>query len=101
MTADSMWYKLPQPGTGTAINNNSVISMNYTLYLMNNTNPDANYYASTNLFTVYDLVTGTVDGYAKGLKLLGKAGGTISIIVHSNLAYGTAGASVRSLQMPV
>jgi len=60
---------------------------------MNNTNPDANYYASTNLFTVYDLVTGTVDGYAKGLKLLGKAGGTISIIVPSNLAYGTAGAS--------
>lgn len=93
MTADSMWYKITKPGTGTAINNNSVISMNYTLYLMNNTNPDANYYASTNLFTLSDLVTGTVVSYAEGLKLLGKAGGTISIIAPSALAYGTAGSS--------
>lgn len=93
MTADSMWYKITTPGTGNVINDNSTITMNYSLYLMNNTNPDANYYATTNLFTISDLVVQTVPGYTEGLRLLGKAGGAISIILPSKLAYGITGSS--------
>jgi FKBP-type peptidyl-prolyl cis-trans isomerase len=94
MTEDSLWYKITTPGTGTSINNNSVITMNYTEYLMNNTNPDGNYYASTNTYSITDLAS-RLDpaGRVEGLKLLGKAGGTISLIVPSALAYGTSVAS--------
>ena len=93
-TADSMWYKITKPGTGLVINDNSVITMNYTLYLMNNTNPDQNAYATTNTFTISDLASGGyAQGYVEGLKLLAKAGGVISIIVPSKLAYGTSGSS--------
>ena len=93
MTADSLWYKITTSGTGTYINDNSSITMNYNLYLMNNTNPDNNFYASTTTFLVSDLRTQTVPGYAEGLRLLGNAGGKISIIVPSALAYGTSGSS--------
>jgi len=90
-TADGMWYKITTAPTGANyINDNSTISMNYTLYLMNNTNPDGNYYATTNLLTVSDLVTQVVPAYSEGLRLLGKGGGAISIIAPSALAYGTS-----------
>jgi FKBP-type peptidyl-prolyl cis-trans isomerase len=57
---------------------------------MNNTNLDPS--ASTTTFTINDLTSGGyADGYVEGLKLLGKAGGAISIIVPSKLAYGTGG----------
>jgi FKBP-type peptidyl-prolyl cis-trans isomerase FkpA len=86
-----LWYKITTPGTGNVINDNSVITQNYTLYLMNNTNPDQNIYASTNTFTISDLASGGyAQGYVEALRLLGKAGGAISIIVPSKLAYGTS-----------
>lgn len=94
MTADSMWYKIITPATGNVIKDNSSITLNYTLYLMNNTNPDQNIYASTNTLPLSDLASGgTVTGFVEGLKLMGKAGGAISIIVPSHLAYGTSGSS--------
>jgi FKBP-type peptidyl-prolyl cis-trans isomerase FkpA len=93
MTADSLWYKITTAGTGTSINNNSTISANHSIYLMNNTNPDQNANAlSTNPYIISDLLSGTtVAAYVEGLRLLGKAGGAISIIAPSKLAYGTSG----------
>lgn len=87
-TSDGLWYKITTPGTGATIYDDSSITLNYTLYLMNNTNPDANMYASTNTYLINDLSI-QVNGFVEGLKLLGKGGGAISIIVPSNLAYGT------------
>ncbi|MBV8388670.1 MAG: FKBP-type peptidyl-prolyl cis-trans isomerase, partial [Mucilaginibacter sp.] len=90
MTSDSLWYKITTPPTGTvSINDNSTITLNYSIYLMNNTNPDNNTYASTNTYTITDIST-NVQGFIEGLKLLGKGGGAISIIVPSKLAYGTS-----------
>jgi FKBP-type peptidyl-prolyl cis-trans isomerase len=92
-TADGIWYKITTAPTGTNyINDNSTITMNYSIYLMNNTNPDGNAYASSTTFTINDLASGGyAQGYVEGLKLLGKGGGAISIIVPSALAYGTSG----------
>jgi FKBP-type peptidyl-prolyl cis-trans isomerase len=88
-----MWYKITTAPTGTTtINENSTITLNYSLYLMNNTNPDGNTYASTNTYTITDIST-NVDGFIGGLYLLGKGGGAISFIVPSKLAYGTSGTS--------
>jgi FKBP-type peptidyl-prolyl cis-trans isomerase FkpA len=92
MTADSMWYKITTPATGNVINDNSSISLNYTLYLMNNTNLDQS--AATTAVSINDLASGgTVAGFVEGLKLMGRAGGAISIIVPSHLAYGLSGSS--------
>ena len=91
MTANSMWYKITTAPTGTTtINDNSTISMNYSIYLMNNTNPEStNGTAST--ITISDIASGGyAKGFIEGLRLLGKGGGAISIIVPSALAYGTS-----------
>jgi len=90
-TADGMWYKITTPPTGTTtINDNSTISTTYSIYLMNNTNPEStNGTAST--ITISDIASGGyAEGFIKGLRLLGKGGGAISIIVPSALAYGTS-----------
>jgi len=93
MTSDSLWYKITTPGTNNAITDNSSITLNYKLYLMDNTNPDNNAYTS-NTAAMSDLASGnTVAGFVEGLRLLGKGGGggAISIIVPSALAYGAGG----------
>lgn len=90
-TADGLWYKITTPGTGNAINDNSTITLNYTLYLMNNTVVD-NTYASSSTYSISD-ISAQVPGFIEGLKLLGKGGGAISFIVPSALAYGNSGSS--------
>lgn len=92
-TADGLWYKIITPGTNTVITDNSSITLNYKLYLMDNTNPDDNAYTSTTLPITDISAGGTVDGFVEGLRLLGKGGGggEISILVPSALAYGTSG----------
>ena len=92
-TADGLWYKITTVPTGTSSFNvnTSTVTMNYSLYLMNNTNPDQNYNA-TNLASFTDFPSGQwVAGFTEGLKLLGKSSGGISIIVPSALAYGPGG----------
>jgi FKBP-type peptidyl-prolyl cis-trans isomerase len=90
-TADGLWYKITTPPTGTVyINNNSTVTMNYTLYMMNNTNLDTNAATTTSSFTDFG-VGNYVAGFEEGLKLLGRGSGAISIIVPSALAYGPTG----------
>lgn len=94
-TADGLWYKITTQPTGTNyINDNSTVTMNYSVYLMNNTNPDPlNTYATT-LATFNDFASGlSVAGFVEGLKILGRGAGGISIIVPSALGYGTSGNS--------
>ena len=64
--------------------------MNYTLYMMNNTNLDTNAATTTSSFTDFG-VGNYVAGFEEGLKILGRGSGAISIIVPSALAYGTTG----------
>jgi FKBP-type peptidyl-prolyl cis-trans isomerase FkpA len=94
-TADGLWYKITTQPTGTNyINDNSTVSMNFSIYLMNNTNPDGNANITT-LYTINDLAGGAqaVPGFAEGLRILGRGAGGISIMVPSALAYGTGGTS--------
>jgi FKBP-type peptidyl-prolyl cis-trans isomerase len=92
-TADGLWYKITTVPTGpNYINDNSTVTMNYSIYLMNNINPDPlNTYATTTA-TFSDFASGRlVAGFVEGLKILGRGAGGISIIVPSALAYGTGG----------
>ena len=95
-TADGLWYKITTAPTGSNYFNvnTSTVTMNYSIYLMNNTNPDGNTYATTTA-TFNDFAAGQwVNGFVEGLKILGKGAGGISIIVPSALAYGTAGSNL-------
>jgi FKBP-type peptidyl-prolyl cis-trans isomerase FkpA len=92
-TADGLWYKITTAPTGSNYFNasTSTVTMNYSIYLMNNTNPDGNIYATTTS-TFSDFGVGKwVAGFEEGLKILGRGSGGISIIVPSALAYGTGG----------
>jgi len=92
-TADGLWYKITTAPTGSNYfnANTSTVTMNYSIYLMNNINPDGNIYATTTT-TFSDFASGGyAAGFVEGLKLLGKGAGGISIIVPSALAYGTSG----------
>ncbi|MBS1521056.1 MAG: hypothetical protein JST50_08675 [Bacteroidetes bacterium] len=91
-TADGLWYKITTVPTGSNyINDNSTVTMNYSIYLMNNTNPDQNTYATTTA-TFNDFASGGwATGFVEGLKILGRGAGGISIIVPSALGYGTSG----------
>lgn len=93
-TADGLWYKITTAPTGPNYFNvnTSTVTMNYTLYLMNNTNADPlNTYATTTA-TFNDFGVGKwVPGFEEGLKILGRGAGAISVIVPSALAYGTGG----------
>jgi len=94
-TADGLWYKITTAPTGTNYFNvnTSTVTMNYSIYLMNNTNPDGNTFAKT-LATFNDFAASSyVPGFVEGLKILGRGTGGISIIVPSALAYGTSGNS--------
>ncbi|HEY9002338.1 MAG TPA: hypothetical protein VIM89_13355 [Mucilaginibacter sp.] len=92
-TADGLWYKITTVPTGpNYFNVNSIVTMNYSLYLMNNTNPDPNNTYATTVATFNDFGVGKwVAGFEEGLKILGRGAGGISIIVPSALAYGTGG----------
>ena len=93
-TADGLWYKITTVPTGpNYINDNSTVTMNYSIYLMNNTNPDGNIYATTTS-SFSDFASGQwAAGFVEGLKILGRGAGGISIIVPSALGYGTSGGS--------
>lgn len=90
-TADGLWYKITTAPTGSAyINNNSTVTMNYSIYLMNNTNLDPAAATTTASFTDFG-VGNYVTGFEEGLKILARGAGGISIIVPSALGYGTGG----------
>jgi FKBP-type peptidyl-prolyl cis-trans isomerase FkpA len=86
---DGLWYKIITPGNGNSVNDNSSVTCNYKLSLMNNTYPDTLY--ATNTFTFGDLKSLT-DGAHEGLKLVkGGNGSALSLLVPSRLGYGTPG----------
>lgn len=94
-TADGLWYKITTVPTGpNYINNNSTVTMNYSVYLMNNALADPTNPYATTLATFNDFgVDKWVPGFEEGLKILGRGAGGISIIVPSALAYGPGGNS--------
>jgi FKBP-type peptidyl-prolyl cis-trans isomerase FkpA len=89
--AAGMWYKITAPGNGNSVNDNSSVTCNYKLLLMNNTFADTT--SATTTATFSDLKSLTT-GAHEGLKLVkGGNGSAISLIMPSRLGYGTAGAS--------
>ncbi|HWD90659.1 MAG TPA: FKBP-type peptidyl-prolyl cis-trans isomerase [Mucilaginibacter sp.] len=98
-TADGLWYKVTTAPTGANnINMNSTVTATFTGQLLNNTVFDDN---STTAATFTDFAGGgAIDGFAEGLLLLGKGGGSISIIMPSALGYGTSGSSGGAATIP-
>src|SRR5689334_20052875 len=99
-SATGMYYKITVAPTGTnSIDINSEVILHYTGQLMNNTFFD-NFYAPTpvapattaSTATFLDISTLTA-GFKAGLLILGKGGGSMSMLIPSRLAYGNAGAS--------
>ncbi len=89
--AAGMWFKITTAGTGNSINDNSSVTCNYKLLLMNNTFIDTAYATTTTTFADLQSLT---TGAHQGLKLVkGGNGSAISLIMPSRLGYGNSGAS--------
>jgi FKBP-type peptidyl-prolyl cis-trans isomerase len=90
-TSDGLWYKIITPGNGNSINDNSSVTCNYKLLLMNNTFADTTSATTTATFSDLKALT---PGVHEGLKFVkGGNGSAISMLVPSRLAYGSSGAS--------
>jgi len=97
-TADGLWYKITKAPTGTdKITLNSSVTLNYTGTILNNTVFD-NLYATTTVN--FPDLTQVVTGFEEGLLALGKSNGSISIIMPSNLGYGTVSQGSASITIP-
>jgi FKBP-type peptidyl-prolyl cis-trans isomerase FkpA len=89
--AAGMRYKITTAGTGNPVSDNSSVTCNYKLLLMNNTFADTTY--ATTAVTFSDLQSLTT-GAHEGLKLVkGGNGSAISLIMPSNLGYGLGGST--------
>jgi FKBP-type peptidyl-prolyl cis-trans isomerase FkpA len=90
-TADGLYYKIKTPGTGNTITDNSSITCNYYVQLMNNSYADSLYKTNT---TVFGDLKGQIaaSGFSEGMKLI-KGQGAISLLLPSRLGYGTGGNS--------
>lgn len=94
----TMYYKITKAPTGTNnININSLITLNYTGQLMDNSFFDNIYATNTTSFADISQLT---SGFRDGLLLLGKGGGSISMLIPSGLAYGTSGSSGANESIP-
>ncbi|MGZ3874140.1 MAG: FKBP-type peptidyl-prolyl cis-trans isomerase [Mucilaginibacter sp.] len=94
-TADGLWYKITTAPTGTtAMNINSSVTATYTGTLLNGTVFDNS--SATTAATFTDLL-GFTTGFREGLFILSKAGGSISLLVPSALAYGQPGQSAGGI----
>jgi FKBP-type peptidyl-prolyl cis-trans isomerase FkpA len=89
-----LYYKVTTPGTGTAIiGQNSVVGVQYTGYLLNGTTFDSATDAdATVAATTFYTFNSSIPGFAQGLSHT-TAGGTVSFILPSRLAYGDGGSS--------
>jgi FKBP-type peptidyl-prolyl cis-trans isomerase len=89
--AAGMWFKITTAGTGNSVNDNSSVTCNYKLLLMNNTFIDTAYATTTTTFADLQSLT---PGAHQGLKLVkGGNGSAISLIMPSRLGYGNSGSS--------
>ncbi|MGN6640439.1 MAG: FKBP-type peptidyl-prolyl cis-trans isomerase [Mucilaginibacter sp.] len=94
----TMYYKITKAPTGANnININSDVTMNYTGQLMDNTFFDNTYATNTATFADISQLT---SGFKDGLLLLGKGGGSISMLIPSGLAYGLSGSSGANESIP-
>lgn len=91
-TSDGLWYKITRQPTGqNYINLNSAVTANYEGRLMDNSFFDDTF-ASTSTYTFSDLATLTT-GFREGLLLLGRGGGSMTLLIPSRLAYGNVSQS--------
>jgi FKBP-type peptidyl-prolyl cis-trans isomerase len=95
--AKGMYYKIKTAGTGASINDNSNITCNFTLQLMNNT-VDTTYVKSVTA-NFNDPLTLAV-GPRVGFEMV-KAGSDLELLMPSRLAYGVVGAPSANVPIPV
>jgi FKBP-type peptidyl-prolyl cis-trans isomerase FkpA len=90
-TKSGLWYKVTQAGTGSdAVTINSVVGVQYTGYLLNNTVFDKQVSDDATAASFSTSLYNVVKGWQEGLTYV-KAGGKITLLVPSSMAYGDAG----------
>ncbi len=85
-TASGLYYKIGEPGAGSTITNASVLTLEYSGKLFNGTVFDKTNTGATATFTLGTLI----EGWKEGLPYI-KKGGSIRLIIPSQLAYGVQG----------
>ena len=94
-TASGLYYKVTKAGTGTdIIGQNSTVGVQYTGYLFNGTTFDSATTTDGTAATSFPLLS-VIPGWQEGLTKT-TAGGVITLLVPSALAYGDAGSSNSS-----
>jgi len=89
-SADNIWYKITEPGTGTKIIGlDSTLTFNYTGRLLNGTVFETNEGVST-------ILSGYIPSWQKAVPLI-KEGGSIRFIAPSSFSYGLAGSQASSV----
>jgi len=89
-SADNIWYKITEPGTGTKIIGlDSTLTFNYTGRLLNGTVFETNEGVST-------ILSGYIPSWQKAIPLI-KEGGSIRFIAPSSFSYGLAGSQASSV----
>ena len=84
-TESGLHYIITEQGTGDFATDTSIVDVNYFGMLLDSTEFDS----GRNSF----LLTGVIEGWQEGLKLL-KKGGSIKLFVPSKLGYGTKASGI-------
>lgn len=87
-TSTGLTYKIIEQGTGSPITKDSTITAEYTGKLLNGTVFDSQTSANPASFALYD--PSLIQGWKEAIPYV-KQGGTIRMIIPSNLAYGLTG----------
>lgn len=89
-SADGIWYKITEPGTGTKIIGlDSTVTFNYTGKLLNGTVFETNEGVST-------ILSGYIPSWQKIVPLI-KEGGSVRFVAPSSFSYGLAGSQASSV----
>lgn len=89
-SADGIWYKITEPGTGTKIIGlDSTLTFNYTGKLLNGTVFETNEGVST-------ILSGYIPSWQKIVPLI-KEGGSVRFVAPSSFSYGLAGSQASSV----
>jgi len=95
-TSDGLYYIIDEPGEDPKPTENSTVTVNYTGYFLNGQIFDESQDGTPATFSL----TGVIEGWKLGIPFFG-TGGTGKLLIPSQLAYGSAGASAIPPNFPL
>ncbi len=91
-TKDGLKYVIIEPGEGAAIDSGDVVTLHYSVFLLNGKKSDSSVERDEPLVFPYKLQK-FIPGFSEGIGLL-KKGGKAKLIVPPDLAYGSKGNNI-------